>query len=127
MRILWAVSSVGKGHVIRDIAIVSQLEALADVEIDWLAPYPADGYLRRRGYRVLECSSRLAGSGKAYEQVFSRAKEEFNLMDYIRVETKLHKSDFAVSAAAWGENDYAVIVGDEAFWLLNGFASRWAD
>jgi hypothetical protein len=34
MRILWAVSSVGKGHVIRDIAIAGQLQSLADIEID---------------------------------------------------------------------------------------------
>jgi hypothetical protein len=64
MRVLWAVSSVGKGHVIRDIAIAVQLQSLADVEIDWLAPYPVEDFLRSRGHRVLECSSRLAGSGR---------------------------------------------------------------
>jgi UDP:flavonoid glycosyltransferase YjiC (YdhE family) len=127
MRVLWAVSSVGKGHVIRDIAIAGQLQSLADIEIDWLAPYPADDFLRSRGYRVLECSSRLAGSGKAYEEVFAGATDEFNLMDYIRVEAKLHKPDFMVSVAAWEEKDYAVLVGDESFWLLSGFASRWAE
>jgi UDP:flavonoid glycosyltransferase YjiC (YdhE family) len=47
-------------------------------------------------------------------------------MDYIRVEGKLHKHDFMVSAEAWREKEYAVVVGDEAFWLLSGFASRWA-
>lgn len=127
MRVLWAVSSVGKGHVIRDIAIADQLQSLADVEIDWLAPYPADDFLRSRGHRVLECSSRLAGSGKAYEEVFSGATDEFNLMDYIRVEGKLHKHDFMVSAESWSKSDYAVLIGDEAFWLLSGFASRWAE
>jgi UDP:flavonoid glycosyltransferase YjiC (YdhE family) len=126
MRVLWAVSSVGKGHVVRDVAIADRLQSLADVEIDWLAPYPAGDFLRKRGFRVLECSSRLAGSGRAYEQVFSGARDEFNLMDYIRVEGKLHKQDFMISAEAWEENDYAVVVGDEAFWLLSGFSSRWA-
>ena len=126
MRVLWAVSSVGKGHVVRDIAIADQLRALADVEIDWLAPYPVDEFLRQRGHRVLDCSSRLTGSGKAYEEVFCGAAEEFNLMDYIRVEGKLHKHDFSISSEAWSAKDYAVIVGDEAFWLLSGFASRWA-
>jgi UDP:flavonoid glycosyltransferase YjiC (YdhE family) len=126
MRVLWAVSSVGKGHVVRDIAIAGRLQSLADVEIDWLAPYPADDFLRSRGYHVLECSSRLAGSGKAYEEVFARATDEFNLMDYIRVETKLHKPDFMISVEACEEKDYAVLVGDESFWLLSGFASRWA-
>lgn len=127
MRILWAVSSVGKGHVVRDLAIARQLEALADVEIDWIAPYPAAEFLDSRGRRVLDCSSRLAGSGRAYEQTFAACGEEFNLMDYIRAETKLHKQDFEISSVAWAENDYAVLVGDEAFWLLSGFASRWGE
>jgi hypothetical protein len=125
MKILWAVSSVGKGHIMRDLAIVNQLEILADVDIDWLAPDPAGHFLRNRGYNVLECSSRLAGSGKIYEQVFSGCAEEFNLMEYTRADTQLHKHDFRISQTAWKENDYDVIVADEAFWLLTGFASRW--
>lgn len=125
MKILWAVSSVGKGHIMRDLAIVNQLKILADVDIDWLAPDPAGNFLSNRGNNVLECSSRLAGSGKTYEQVFSGCTEEFNLMEYTRADTKLHKHDFKVSATAWKENNYDVIIGDEAFWLLAGFASRW--
>jgi hypothetical protein len=74
---------------------------------------------------VLESSSRLRGSGRAYEQVFAHCSDEFNLMDYIRVETKLHRHDFEVSEAAWADEDYGAIVGDEAFWLLSGFSSRW--
>jgi hypothetical protein len=125
MKILWAVSSVGKGHIMRDLAIVNQLKILADVDIDWLAPDPAGNFLSNRGYNVLECSSRLAGSGKIYEQVFSGCAEEFNLMEYTRADTQLHKHDFMISATAWKENNYDVIVADEAFWLLTGFASRW--
>ncbi len=125
MKILWAVSSVGKGHVMRDLAIVNQLKLLADVDIDWLAPDPAGNFLSNRGYNVLECSSRLAGSGKLYEQVFSGCTEEFNLMEYTRADTQLHKQDFRISATAWQEKNYDVIIGDEAFWLLTGFASRW--
>jgi len=125
MKLLWAVSSVGKGHVMRDLAIVNQLRILADADIDWLAPDPAGEFLRNRGEKVLECSSRLAGSGKTYEQVFSGCTDEFNLMEYTRADTQLHKHDFKISATAWKEKDYDVIIGDEAFWLLTGFASRW--
>ena len=125
MKILWAVSSVGKGHIMRDFAIVNQLKKLADADIDWLAPDPAGNFISNRGYNVLECSSRLAGSGKIYEQVFSGCTEEFNLMKYTRADTQLHKHDFKISATAWKENNYDVIIGDEAFWLLTGFASRW--
>jgi hypothetical protein len=127
VKILWAVSSVGKGHVMRDMAIARQLAALAEIEIDWIAPYPAAEFLEGRGHRVLPCSSRLAGSGRAYERVFAGCSEEFNLMDYIRVESKLHRADFEASSSAWVDSDYSVVVGDEAFWLLSGFASRWGE
>lgn len=126
MRILWAVSSVGKGHIMRDIAIVNQLQRMADVEIDWLAPDPAGGFLVERGYNVLACSTQLAGSGKAYEQVFKNCTDEFNLVDYIRMDTKLHHHDFRISTQSWSNKKYDVIVGDEAFWLLSGFSSNWS-
>lgn len=125
MKILWAVSSVGKGHVMRDLAIVHQLKKMVNAEIDWLAPDPAGDFLRNRGQTVLECSDQLAGSGKTYEEVFSESAEEFNLLEYTRADTRLHKHDFNISTAAWREKTYDVVIGDEAFWLLTGFASRW--
>lgn len=123
IQILWAVSSVGKGHLIRDIAIVSQLQRIADVAVDWLAPEPAGGFLQDRGYNVLACSAQLGGSGKAYQQVFEGCTVEFNLVDYIRADTQWHQHDFAISAQAWKNKAYDVIVGDEAFWLLSGFGA----
>ena len=125
MRMLWAVSSVGRGHIFRDLAVAEQLKTLTDVEIDWLAPDPAGDFLSKRGCHVLECSSQLKGSGKIYEKVFRECTDEFNLMEYTRADTRLHRHDFKVSKTAWKENDYDVIIGDEAFWLLTGFTSRW--
>ena len=127
MKILWAVSSVGKGHVMRSMTIAGKLQSMVGVDIDWLAPAPALEFMRQRGYNVLPCSSGLTGSGKAYEQVFAGCTDEFNLMDYIRVETKLHKSDFMASSEAWKKKTYDGIVADEAFWILSGFSSKWAN
>ena len=125
MKILWAVSSVGKGHVIRSLTIAGKLKSMSDADIHWLVPAPAEPFMQQRGCNVLPISSRLDGSGKAYDQVFADCTDEFNLMDYIRVETKLHKPDFMVSREAWENTAYDVIVGDEAFWLLSGFSSKW--
>jgi hypothetical protein len=124
-RILWAVSSVGKGHIMRDMTIVKQLHALADVRVDWLAPDPGREFMGSRGYHVLDNSTQLLGSGKVYTQVFSSNVDEFNLIPYILADTQLHKHDFSVSAKVWKQTTYDVIVGDEAFWLLSGFASHW--
>jgi hypothetical protein len=126
MLILWAVSSVGKGHIMRDIAIVSQLQRLTDCEIDWLVPDPGGDFMRHRGYHVLDYSGQFSGSGKAYAQIFNGSTNTFNLMKYIKADTILHKHDFVVSKKAWQDKAYDVIVGDEAFWLLTGFVSRWA-
>jgi hypothetical protein len=124
MDILWAVSSVGKGHVIRDMAIVKQLHSIADVEVDWLAPDPAGTFLSDRGYNVLACSRQLAGSGKVYAEVFKNCTDDFNLIDYTLRDTALHRHDFRISAQCWARKRYDIIVGDEAFWLLSGFSSR---
>lgn len=127
MKVLWALSSVGKGHIMRDFAIVNQLKRIIDVDIDWLAPYPANTFIRSYGFNVLECSSLLEGSGKIYEQVFSNCSDEFNLIDYISADTKLHRQDFSVSLTAWKKNKYDLIIADEAFWLLSGFGSGWSE
>ena len=126
MRILWAVSSVGKGHIMRDMAIVRQLQGMADIEVDWLVPDPGGEFMRSRGCHVLEDSKRLSGSGKIYAQVFDGSSNEFNLTRYIKADTKLHRHDFLVSLEAWKDKTYNMIIGDEAFWFLTGFASRWA-
>jgi hypothetical protein len=110
----------------RDIAIAGRLQGMADIEIDWLIPDPGGEFMRHRGYHVLDYSGQLSGSGKAYAQVFDGRTNAFNLMRYIKADTRLHKHDFLVSKKAWKDKAYNVIVGDEAFWLLTGFASRWA-
>ncbi len=38
---------------------------------------------------------------------------------------KLHRHDSLVSREAWDSKAYDII-GNESFWLLSGFASRWA-
>lgn len=125
LRVLWAVSSVGLGHVMRDLAVVAQL-AHRGAEVDWLAPPPAGDFLRRKGCRVVPESDRLEGSGRIYDRLLAARTDDFNLMAYVREDTRLHRHDFEVSSGAWREAGYAAIVGDEAFWLLSGFVSGWA-
>jgi UDP:flavonoid glycosyltransferase YjiC (YdhE family) len=126
MRLLWAVSSVGLGHVMRDLAVVAQLRRRAGAQVDWLAPAPAGDFLRRRGCTVVPESERLLGSGGLYDRIFATRTDDFNLMEYVESDTRLHRHDFRVSAGAWRDTEYDAIVGDEAFWLLSGFASRWS-
>ncbi|MGO9145608.1 MAG: glycosyltransferase, partial [Desulfomonilia bacterium] len=99
---------------------------MTDVEVDWLVPDPGGEFMRNRGYNVLDHSGLLSGSGKVYAQVFDGSSNAINLMRYTKADTRLHKHDFFVSKKAWEDKAYDVIVGDEAFWLLTGFASRWA-
>ena len=39
IKVLWAVSSVGKGHIMRDLAIINQLNQLIKVQIDYPDAY----------------------------------------------------------------------------------------
>ena len=117
---------MGKGHLMRDIAIVTRLQGMADVDVDWLVPDPGGEFMRRMGYNVPDHSKHLSGSGRVYAQVFDNNTKEFNLIRYTEADTRLHKHDFLVSKKIWEDTSYDVIVGDEAFWLLTGFASRWA-
>ncbi len=126
LKLLWAVSSVGLGHVMRDLAIVAQLHRKMAVEVDWLAPPPAGDFLRQKGCTVLPQSEQLAGSGRLYADLFADCTDNFNLMPYAQADARLHRHDFGVSAPSWQSADYAALVGDEAFWLLTGFASGWS-
>jgi hypothetical protein len=94
--------------------------------VDWLAPAPAGDFLRRRGCTVVPESERLLGSGGLYDRIFAKRTDDFNLMEYVESDTRLHRHDFRVSTGAWRDTEYDAIVGDEAFWLLSGFASRWS-
>jgi hypothetical protein len=126
MKVLWASSSVGKGHLVRDLAVVRRLKALSEAEVDWLVPDPGGDFLRSQGQQVVPESQLLAGSGKVYTSVFAGRSSQFDLMEYVRADTRLHRKDFHVSRQVWQARIYDLIVGDEAFWLLSGFASRWA-
>ena len=126
LRLLWAVSSVGLGHVMRDLSIVHQLQNRANIDVHWLAPAPVGKFLRHKGHTILTQSEKLEGSGRLYDRIFTDGTREFNLMTYTRADGRLHGHDFKLSAQAWKDTAYDLVVGDEAFWLLTGFASKWA-
>lgn len=122
VKTLFISSSLGLGHVGRDLAIADELRHLRpDVEIDWLAGDPATRTLEQAGERLLpECSvfqeTRFA---EANAGAFS-----LNLIGY-------------VARAAWqwarvartilrviDEHGYELVVGDETYELAIAFAIR---
>ena len=54
-KVLYLSSSIGLGHVSKDLAIARELRRLApDVEVLWVAGHPASDVLREAGETVLE-------------------------------------------------------------------------
>jgi len=49
-RVLYISSSIGLGHVVKDLAIVHKLRSMnQDVEVVWIATDPATSYLEAKG------------------------------------------------------------------------------
>ena len=125
MEILWTLSSVGLGHLISDIAIVEKMQEISDAKVDFLVPGPITDKVPDK-YHVLYESNLLKGSGNAYYKVFKKCKDKFDLISFIREDSKYYKHDFEITINVLKKNGYSALVGDEAFWLLSGFGRRWA-
>jgi len=126
-RILWALSSVGYGHLFRDIPVIDKLIYMANVEIDILVPAPLYSHRILDSYNVLEDSRALKSSGVVYENVFRDKENTFDLYEFIIEDAKYHLNDCEVTKKLMERKSYNLIVADEAFWLLTGFSMGWLE
>lgn len=125
-KILWALSSVGYGHLMRDLAAIDKLCTLSDVEVDILVPPPVD-VKKFSSHNVLEKSKQLQSSGVIYNRVLRTKNGESDLIDFIKEEDKYHEHDAKITKEILEKKSYDAIVADEAFWLLSGFARGWLE
>jgi len=125
MKILWTLSSVGLGHLMRDISIIEKILEISNLNIDLLVPKPALDKVPDKLNLIPE-SYKLKGSGNAYYKVFKDCKDKFDLINFIKEDSKHYKHDFKVTIDLINTKDYSMLIGDEAFWLLSGFGMKWA-
>jgi hypothetical protein len=78
LRVLFGVSSVGLGHVRRDIAIAAKIRELApagvNLKLDWVTAEPALSFLVKRGENALESSQKLESMSSFFENDSERGK-----------------------------------------------------
>ena len=81
-RALYLSSSIGLGHVSRDLAIAAELRRLApELEFLWLAAPPASDTLRAAGETVLAEASQWRGASRIAERCMSHGR--LDLVHYV--------------------------------------------
>ncbi len=113
-RVLYLSSSIGLGHVARDLAIAAELRRLAPrLEIVWLAASPASDVLHAAGENVLAEASEWHGASRIAEQCMRDGR--LDLVHYVYRSLPA----WAMNARLFHRiiNSYGVdiAIGDEAF------------
>jgi len=118
-RVLYVSSPIGLGHARRDLAIARELRLLhPDLEIDWLAQHPVTTVLEAEGERVHPASAELASESGHIES--ESAEHDLHAFQAIRRMDEILLANFMVFHDLVGEQDYDLVVGDEA-WELDYF------
>jgi len=116
MRVLYLSSSVGLGHVTRDVVLAKQL-AQKGASITWVSSGAALTYLKLKGENTTPVSERLLSLGDAFELVLKMGRVSLgpaSLYSIYRV--MRHNSDELSSLNLEG---YDAVIADE-FWELLG-------
>ncbi|WP_116997067.1 alpha/beta fold hydrolase [Desertimonas flava] len=121
-RALYLSSSIGLGHVLRDVAIANELRRLQpDLQIDWLAQHPVTSVLVDRGEHVHPASAWLANESEHMQCEADGADEhDLHVFQAIRNMDEILVNNFMVFNDVVTEGHYDVVIGDEA-WDVDHF------
>ena len=113
-RALYLSSSIGLGHVTRDLAIAGELRRLApDLEILWLAAPPASDALRAAGESVLAEALQWRGASRIAERCMSRGR--LDLVHYVYRSLPAWATNARLFHRVVRRYGVDIAVGDEAF------------
>jgi hypothetical protein len=113
-RVLYLSSSIGLGHVSRDIAIARELRRMeSDIEILWVAASPASDVLREAGETLLPESVRWRGASGIAER--SVHNGQLDLVRYVYCSLPSWAANALLFRQIVGAHDIGIAVGDEAF------------
>ncbi|MEM3671426.1 MAG: glycosyltransferase [Thermoprotei archaeon] len=122
VKAVFAVSSVGLGHVKRELAIASVLvQRVPKLTVDWLAAEPALTFLESKGERVLPVSHRLASLSQAIEDNVD--ERGLNFLSSMLEASRLAAANFKLIREELGQNSYDLAVQDEFLETL--LSKRW--
>ena len=118
-RVLFVSSSIGLGHVRRDVAIADELRARhPDLQIDWLAQDPITRVLEERGERVHPASGWLAGESGHFES--EAGEHDLHAFQSLRRMDEIMVANFHVFHDVVTDEPYDLWVADEG-WDVDHF------
>ncbi|MGI8947693.1 MAG: alpha/beta fold hydrolase [Ornithinimicrobium sp.] len=113
-RVLFLSSPLGLGHAARDVAIARELRRRhPDVQIDWLAQHPVTTVLETAGEHVHPASAWLVNESAHVEH--ECGEHDLHAFQAIRRMDALLVSNFMVFAEVVAQDQYDLVVGDEAW------------
>ncbi len=116
MRVLYFSSSVGLGHVTRDVVLAKELAQMG-ASVTWVSSGAALAYLKLRGERTAAVSDRLLSLGDAFELALEKGKVSLGPLSlYSIYKTMRHNS---AELSSFDLQDYDAVIADE-FWELLG-------
>jgi UDP:flavonoid glycosyltransferase YjiC (YdhE family) len=114
-RVLYISGSIGLGHVVRDLAIVKELRRQnADIEVSWLAPYPARMLIQEAGERIHPEADEFANDNIAAEDAAEKGFK-LNLISYLSKAVGEWEQNVQVVKRVTSREAFDVVVGDEAY------------
>jgi UDP:flavonoid glycosyltransferase YjiC (YdhE family) len=118
-RVLFVSGSIGLGHVIRDIAIVRELRALAPVDVTWLAAAPADRVLTEAGEVLHPESARLIDMSAIAEAQTEGGR--LSLVQYALSARRTWSRNFDAVDGLMAGGGFDLLVGDETYEIALGY------
>ena len=113
-RALYVSSSIGLGHVSKDLAIAAELRRLdPDLEILWLAGPPASDALREAGENVLPEASRWHGASGIAEKCLRNGR--LDLVWYVYRSLPAWAMNARLFRRAVRRHDINIAIGNEAY------------
>jgi hypothetical protein len=112
--VLYVSSSIGLGHVSKDLAIAAELRRLRPaLEIIWLAGSPASAALRDAGERVLPEAARWRGASRIAERCVRAGR--LDLVHYVYRSLPAWGLNALVFRRALNDHGADIAVGNEAY------------
>jgi hypothetical protein len=113
-KVLYVSSSIGLGHVGRDIAIARELRRLEPgIEILWVAASPASDVLREAGENLLPEAERWRGASRIAERCVRNGR--LDLVHYVYRSLPAWAANALLFREIIASHDVDIAVGDEAF------------
>ena len=114
LRVLFYSSSIGLGHVTRDVAIADAIrEASPGARIDWMASSPAREYLAGAGESLHPQAAHLSDATAAAEAWMRSGT--FNITRWAVAVRRQWGADGRLVLAAAASGGYDAVIGDEAY------------